>query len=195
MKEFWNERFGSPTFIYGTQPNEFFKQELDKIQPGKLLLPAEGEGRNAVYAATKGWEVTAFDYAEAGKKKAFLLAKENNVQFDYFIADYANVILPENHFDALALIYAHTPNWEQVYRTLLRALKPGGVLILEVFNKKQIHNDSGGPKALPLLVNASELKTILQDFSSIDCWEDEITLGEGNFHTGKADVVRCVAKK
>ena len=69
LADFWNERFGKEEFIYGTEPNIFFKEQLDKLETGTLLLPAEGEGRNAVYAATQGWEVSAFDISEQGREK------------------------------------------------------------------------------------------------------------------------------
>ena len=74
--DFWNERFGKEEFIYGTEPNQFFKEQLQNLEIGTLLLPAEGEGRNAVYAATQGWEVSAFDISEQGRVKAIFLAKQ-----------------------------------------------------------------------------------------------------------------------
>ena len=70
MKEFWNERYRQNEFAYGEEPNEFLKEQLAKLQPGSILFPAEGEGRNAVYAAQSGWQVSAFDISEEGKKKA-----------------------------------------------------------------------------------------------------------------------------
>jgi len=76
MIDFWNARYAAAEYAYGTEPNAFFKAQLDQLTPGRLLLPAEGEGRNAVYAAKKGWEVVAFDQSDAGQKKALKLAKE-----------------------------------------------------------------------------------------------------------------------
>ena len=81
MKDFWNQRYAEEEYAYGTEPNAFFKAQLDQRTPGRLLLPAEGEGRNAVYAAKKGWEVVAFDQSDAGQKKALKLAKETLVKF------------------------------------------------------------------------------------------------------------------
>lgn len=81
--DFWNEMYGTEEFRYGTTPNEFFKEKLDKMKPGSVLLPAEGEGRNAVYAATQGWDVTAFDISAQGKEKAVQLAKQHNVSINY----------------------------------------------------------------------------------------------------------------
>jgi hypothetical protein len=59
MNNFWDERYADEEYVYGTTPNQYFKQELEKLTPGKILLPGEGEGRNAVFAATQGWKVTA----------------------------------------------------------------------------------------------------------------------------------------
>lgn len=195
MNNFWNERYSQPGFTYGKEPNVFFKQEIDKLPVGSLLLPAEGEGRNAVYAAVKGWDVTAFDYSEVGKAKALKLSEENNTSIEYLTADYQTVEFPENHFDALALIYAHSPEWETVYPRLLKFLKPGGTLIVEIFNKKQINNLSGGPKDLEMLPDAGELKNILFNFFIAKVWEEVIELNESQYHQGKADVTRCIAVK
>lgn len=144
MKDFWNERFAQKEFIYGTAPNDFFRQEIDRLEPGSLLLPAEGEGRNAVYAAQKGWQVFAFDYAEAARQKALQLAARQAVPIQYVVASYEEIELPAASFDALALIYAHTDGWQSIYPRLFRALRPGGTLIVELFAPAQ-------PGALPVV--------------------------------------------
>jgi SAM-dependent methyltransferase len=195
MKEFWNERYGREEYVYGTEPNAFFKAQLDRLAPGVLLLPAEGEGRNAVYAARKGWQVVAFDYAETAKEKALLLAMKYGVNIEYLLTDYEHCKFPEHSFDALALIYAHTPNWQQHYQKLFSYLKPGGWLIVELFNKKQLGNRSGGPQNPDLLVNADELKQLLGDFTSVKVWEETLSLNEGAYHKGKAEVTRCICRK
>ena len=105
---FWGERYAQEEFIYGTQPNEFFKAQLDKLDAGKLLLPAEGEGRNAVYAASQGWEVVAFDISEKGKDQASGLAKEKQVFVHYEISGVLE-FQSDVKFDAIGLCYAHFP--------------------------------------------------------------------------------------
>src|SRR4030066_1314218 len=109
MKNFWNERYGNQEYIYGKTPNVFFAEQLESLKPGEILLPCEGEGRNAVFAALKGWQTRAFDTSEAGKIKAEKLAAENNVDIDYLIDDALTVQYPPNSFDAVAFIYAHFP--------------------------------------------------------------------------------------
>ncbi len=195
MRAFWNERFGGEDYVYGTAPNAFFKAQLDQLEPGSILLPAEGEGRNAVYAARKGWQVVAFDYAEKGKDKAQKLARQFGITLEYIIADYENCNFPENAFDALALIYAHTPHWQRHYRKLFSFVKPGGRLIAELFNKQQLNHNSGGPKSPDLLVDAKELEPLLEEFSSKKVWQETLSLNEGDFHKGLAGVTRCIAVK
>ena len=90
MKSFWNERYAAAEFVYGTAPNEYFKSVLDTLPEGKLLLPCEGEGRNAVYAASQSWMVDAFDMSEAGKEKCHQLATAKKVSINYQIADALN---------------------------------------------------------------------------------------------------------
>src|SRR5680860_1842183 len=85
MDDFWNERYGIEEYVYGTEPNQFYKELLKKLSPGKILFPAEGEGRNAVFAAQNGWDVTAFDSSTEGKKKAEKLAAAKGVSVKYII--------------------------------------------------------------------------------------------------------------
>ena len=105
-KEFWNQRYGANENVYGYEPNEFFKEQIDKLTPGTLLLPADGEGRNGVYAATKGWDVTAFDFSEVARNKALEFAGKMNVEIDYTVADINSYPFPRQ-FDVIALIYIH----------------------------------------------------------------------------------------
>ena len=87
MKTFWDERYSSEEYIYGKEPNEFFAEQIRRLGPGMILLPAEGEGRNAVYAAQIGWKVHAFDSSSVGAAKALDLAAEKNVNILYAISD------------------------------------------------------------------------------------------------------------
>ncbi len=83
MKDFWNERYAAREYVYGKKPNQYFKKNIDGLTPVKILLPCKGEGRNAVYAAQKGWDVEAIDFSVEGKKKALSLALKNNVSINY----------------------------------------------------------------------------------------------------------------
>ena len=197
MKEFWNDRYSSEDFVYGKEPNDFFKSEIDKLSPGNLLLPSEGEGRNAVYAAKLNWEVDAFDQSEKGKEKCEALASENNVTVNYTVADALEIPLEEDKYDMIAFIFAHYPSSirKQVHQKCIKALKPGGLLLLEAFNPLQLNNQSGGPKDTDMLYTTEILKG---DFSKLHIKyleEIEIDLSEGKHHSGKGDVVRLLAIK
>lgn len=103
-KNMWNERYMDNDFVYGKEPNLFFKEWLQKFEPGYLLMPADGEGRNGVFAAQLGWEVTSFDLTEEGKLKALELAKENKVTIDYIVGDLEELQFNKESFDAIGLI-------------------------------------------------------------------------------------------
>ena len=196
MKEFWDERYGKAEFAYGTAPNDFFKEWIDTQKPGTILFPCEGEGRNAVYAATKGWNVFAFDYSKKGKEKAEQLAASLKVTIKYEVSD-ALYFKSEQKFDAIILIFAHFPVdiRKNIHKRMSSMLNPGGTIILEAFNTRQIENESGGPRTEELLYT---IKLLKDDFSELEVQlleNKEIQLYEGRFHEGKADVVRLIAKK
>lgn len=196
-KQFWDDRYSSGNYIYGTQPNRFFKEQIDRLEPGKLLLPAEGEGRNAIYAAREGWQVDAFDISEKGRKKALELAKRNHVTINYSISKYKEYEIKKDFYDGIALIYAHLHNSKRrdIHQKLVEGLKPGGHLILEAFSKQQLKNTSGGPKDLEMLYDLDEL---LQDFVELKIKhadEIELELEEGKHHEGTANILRLLAQK
>lgn len=105
----WNERYSSDDFAYGTTPNQFFKNEIEKLSIGTILFPAEGEGRNAVFAASLGWHTFAFDISVEGKNKAMRLAETCNISIDYQVGLLENMNYHAEQFDVIALIYAHFP--------------------------------------------------------------------------------------
>lgn len=197
MSEFWNQRYAAEEFAYGTDPNLFFKEQLEKIKKGKILLPAEGEGRNAVFAASLGWDVTAFDISTEGKRKAGELGARNKVSFNYLIADYENIQFEPATFDCIALIFAHMPadKRTEYHQKMLSFLKPGGFVLLEGFSKKQINYSSGGPRDFRMLYSKAELETDFQQLSILQIKEVETELNEGGFHNGTAALVRLVGKK
>ena len=197
MSNFWNERFGSTAYVYGENPNVFFAEQLDWLKPGVMVLPCEGEGRNAVFAAGLGWHVNAFDSSEAGKLKALQLAERNSVVIDYVTADAVAAAYPENSVDVVAFIYAHFPPAirKPIHQKAIGWLKPGGIIILEAFNPKQLNNQSGGPKDLSMLYTEAILN---DDFASLKVeimQTIQTELSEGKFHEGVADVIRFVGVK
>lgn len=199
---FWDQRYSQPDFAYGTMPNEYLKSKLLSLSPGRILLPAEGEGRNAVFAAKLGWDVFAFDISVEGKKKAEKLALTNGVMIDYQVLDLESVDYPVNYFDAIAFTYTHFPESKRrLYHQKLSAyLKKGGVLILECFSKNHVNFQkdnphAGGPKDESMLFDLEEIKEDFKGFEFIEAYETETELTEGLYHVGKASVVRVFARK
>lgn len=196
-RNLWDERYSMPEFAFGVEPNIFFKEQINKLAPGTLLLPADGEGRNAVYAAQNGWQVTAFDKSFEAKKKASKLAEINNVKIDYLVSDVENIKLPEHSYEALALIYIHFPlNKRKTYhQKLISYLKPNGIIILECFSKDQINYNSGGPKDLSMLLSKEAIEYDFNEFEILKLDKENIFLQEGIYHQGEASVIRLVARK
>ncbi|MDA3891101.1 MAG: class I SAM-dependent methyltransferase [Salinivirgaceae bacterium] len=191
----WNKRYAQIEYVYGKEPNEFFKEQIQKLPNGKILLPAEGEGRNAVFAAQNNWQVEAFDSSSEAKNKAENLAKEKAVKLNYKISSFEEAKYEENTFDLIALIYAHSSNRQQNHQKLIKLLKPGGILLLEGFSKYQIKNSTGGPKSLDLLFSPQELTADFDELSEIELTETETYLSEGEHHLGRASIIRLIGKK
>lgn len=193
---FWNQRYKEQEFVYGEQPNVFFEEQLEELTPGKLLLPAEGEGRNAVWAAGQGWQVTAFDQAAAGRKKALELAQKKGVQINYEVSAAISFNTSEQ-FDVIGLIYAHFPASERktIHKQLLQNLKPGGKIIFEAFSKNQLGRSSGGPKQIETLFSEAEIREEFPNVRFEFLREEEVLLREGPGHQGLGKVMRFIATK
>lgn len=198
----WNDRYSSEEFAYGTEPNNYLKEQLEKLDPGTILFPAEGEGRNAVFAATKGWKVSAFDISNEGKSKALRLADSQNVVIDYQIGELEALNFQTDQFDTIALIYAHFPAEikSSVHQMLDRYLRKGGVIIFEAFSKNHLdyvtkNEKVGGPKDIGSLFSIDEIKADFPNYDIIELEEKEIQLNEGLFHNGTGSVIRFTGRK
>jgi len=191
----WDQRYNSNDYFYGKEPNAFFSEELKKLKTGLLLLPAEGEGRNAVFASKLGWKVHAFDTSWVAKEKALNLAAERNVNILYAITDVQHFDPGKHRYDAIGLIYNHFPAVirENFYKKMQSCLAPGGKIILEGFHKNQINRSTGGPKDLSMLFSTEELKEQFKNLDIEYLSSETIELGEGDGHRGTAEVVRMIA--
>ncbi len=198
----WNERYRNEAFAYGTLPNQFLKEQLEKLQPGTILFPAEGEGRNAVFAAQRGWQVDAFDISEEGQKKAMRLAEAQQVTINYRVGELQAMSYLPVQFDAIAFIYAHFPAAikSQYHQILSTSLRAGGMVIFEAFSKRHIdyviQNPAvGGPRDIPSLFSVEELQADFSNFEFLQLEETEIELNEGLFHQGRGSVIRFIGRK
>jgi hypothetical protein len=194
---FWDERYSSHEYVYGIEPNAFFRQQLDCIQPGKLLLPGEGEGRNAVYAAKCSWLVDAFDQSINAQKKALRLAEKNNVNINYTVVDLNKFTPTTNYYNAVAIIFVHfDPRVREIFhKRIIDSLKPGGKLILESYSKDQFGKSSGGPQDLEMLYSIDEIMDDFKEMRTILLKEQSVFLDEGDKHKGDASVILYVGEK
>lgn len=200
--ERWNDRYSKEEFAYGEAPNNYLKEQIEKLSAGKILFPAEGEGRNAVFAARLGWTVSAFDISDEGKNKAIRFAEANNVTIDYQVSELESLNYQSEQFDAIALIYAHFPAAikSAIHKTLDQYLRKGGIIIFEAFSKKHLEylakNDKvGGPKDIESLFSIEEIQSDFPNYEIIELAEKEIELNEGIFHNGTGSVIRFVGRK
>jgi 2-polyprenyl-3-methyl-5-hydroxy-6-metoxy-1,4-benzoquinol methylase len=198
----WNERYANEEFAYGEQPNTYLKEQLEQLPVGKILFPAEGEGRNAVFAATLGWDVSAFDISTEGQKKAVQLAEKNQVTINYQVGELERLNYQEEQFDVIALIYAHFPATikSQLHKALDKCLRKGGMIIFEAFSKRHLHylaiNEKvGGPKDIESLFSVDEIKADFHNYDFLELKETEVSLSEGLYHNGLGSVIRFVGQK
>ena len=198
----WNDRYSKDEFAYGEQPNNYLKEQLEQLNTGTILFPAEGEGRNAVFAAKIGWTVSAFDISIEGKNKALQLAATNKVSIDYQVGELQTLSYQNEQFDAIALIYAHFPaNIKSLYhKTIDKYLRKGGTIIFEAFSKKHIkylskNEKMGGPRDLESLFSTEEINADFTNYEIIELVEKEIELNEGLFHNGQGSVIRFTGRK
>ncbi|MGN6567374.1 MAG: class I SAM-dependent methyltransferase [Flavipsychrobacter sp.] len=199
---FWDTRYSKEVYAYGEEPNKYLAAQLNNLKPEKILFPADGEGRNSVYAAKLGWDSYAFDQSSEGKRKAELLATKNKVKIHYQIAQMPSVEYQENEFDAIALIFAHFGGNEKLayLKQLSSYLKKGGIMIFEAYSKNHMHFQSinskaGGPSDIKMLYSIEELENVFNDYEIITLKEEEVEIHEGPFHGGMSSVIRFVGTK
>ena len=195
----WDEEFSKPGYRYGTEPNGFLVEMAKRLPKGARVIAAgDGEGRNGVWLATQGHQVLALDASSVGLAKARALAEERGVSLETAVVDLSTYAPEAAGADAVVLIYVHMPPdvRRAAHRNLVRALKPGGLIILEAFHRNQLGRSSGGPKDISMLF---DLALLAEDFGpdirAIHGFEGEVELDEGRGHVGRGAIVRFVGAK
>ncbi len=198
MKDFWEERYSEADFAYGTEPNRFLSSCRDYLKPGmKALAVADGEGRNGVWLAQQGLEVTTVDYSQAGVDKARAMAAERGVRINALCADLNQWPWPENEFDIVISIFAHFPPElrQQVHHGIMKALKPGGHLILESYHPRQLEFKTGGPPVAEMMYDMDTLKADFPHGEVILLEDLDAEVVEGKYHFGTGAVTRLILRK
>jgi SAM-dependent methyltransferase len=193
----WDERYAGEGWAFGTEPNDFLRQEAHRIPPGRVLCLGEGEGRNSTFLAEEGYEVVGVDQSQVGMDKAQALAQERGVFVETVVSSIEDFDLTEEEWQGIVSIFFHVPPElrKKVNRSVVLGLTPGGVLILEAFTPRQLELDSGGPPHREALVSLSTLEEELGGLDLVLAQEVEREILEGRMHTGECSVVQIVGVK
>lgn len=194
----WDDRYSVEGFAYGVAPNDFLAENVNRFsEAAKILCLAEGEGRNGVFLAKRGFEIVAVDSSAVGMEKAQQLAQKEGVEIKTTVADLAEFDFAENSFDGIVSIFCHLPPSlrKEVNKKIIRSLKPGGLLVLEAYTPKQLEYDTGGPQSLDLMLTFDILKDEFSALTILHALELEREIVEGRLHTGTGAVVQFIARK
>jgi len=195
--EFWNARYGSEEYAYGTSPNDFLVEVAGRIPPGRVLCLAEGEGRNAVFLAEHGYQVLGVDASAAGLGKARRLAESRGVTMETVMTDLAEFDIQPGYWSGIVSIFAHLPKdlRQRLHRQAVEGLVEGGALVLEAYTPQQIALGTGGPPVAELTMTADTLRKELRGLDFEIAREIEREVHEGAFHSGPSAVVQILAFK
>jgi 2-polyprenyl-3-methyl-5-hydroxy-6-metoxy-1,4-benzoquinol methylase len=193
----WDKRYSESGYAYGTAPNNYVDEMVDKLPKGRALCLAEGEGRNAVFLAERGWDVEAVDLSEVGLTKARKLAGERGVGITTTALDLAHLDVEGESYDVIVSIFAHVPPpvRKHVHAQVLKGLKKGGAFLLEAYTVEQLELKTGGPPVAELMMSLDILRDELDGLRFEHAAELQRDVVEGKYHTGNAAVVQLLAFK
>jgi len=193
----WNERYGSADYHYGTEPNDFLAAVAGQIPPGRVLSIADGEGRNGVFLATLGYDVTSMDSSTVGLAKAQRLATARGVTITTIAADLADFEIAPDSWEGIISIFVHLPPAlrQRVHAQVVRGLAPGGLYVMESYAVQQLGRGTGGPSSAELLPTLDALRTELAGLEVLHAVEIERDVHEGVHHDGRSAVIQVVAQR
>jgi SAM-dependent methyltransferase len=194
----WDERYREPDLTYGEAPNDFLVEQVGSLKPGNCLCIAEGQGRNAVWLARQGFQVTAVDQSSVGMARAGELAGARGVELTTEVADLADFDFGSARWDNIVSIFGHLPSdlRRDVHRRIVDALKPGGVFLIEAYTPAQLGTSgTGGPSDPDMLLTADTLRSELAGLETLLAREITREVNEGEFHKGEGAVVQFIARK
>jgi SAM-dependent methyltransferase len=195
----WEQRFGTADYAFGKAPN-YFLASCRPLLPksGRALAVADGEGRNGVWLAEQGLDVLSIDFSPSAQRKAKALARERGVDVQFELADVHAWAYPEAAFDVVAEIFTQfsTPaERARKWAGMRKALKPGGLLILQGYTPKQLEYGTGGPKQVENLYTRAMLEEAFRGFADMTIVEEEREMHEGASHAGMSAVINLTARK
>jgi 2-polyprenyl-3-methyl-5-hydroxy-6-metoxy-1,4-benzoquinol methylase len=197
--ERWNTRFSAPDYIFGTAPNEYLASKASLLRRGqRALCVSDGEGRNSVWLAGQGLEVTAFDISPIGVEKARRLAAERGVSVAYEVADVYGWRWPEAQFDVVAAIFVQFADPAMrtfMFEHIIASMKPRGLLIMQGYTPKQLEHKTGGPKQVENMYTPELLRGAFGALEILELREHEKIMAEGTQHSGPSALIELLARK
>lgn len=197
--ERWQQRFGEPGYLFGTQPNAFLKSQAALLRQGERALAlADGEGRNGVFMAEQGLDVLSLDFSPVAQEKARKLAAARGVALRVEQADVVNWNYPADTYDVVAGIFfqfAAPAERAKIFAGIKRTLKPGGLLLIEGYRPKQLEYKTGGPSKVENLYTRELLEAAFGDFATLDIREYDSVIEEGAGHGGLSALIDLVGRK
>ena len=195
----WDTRFAGDEYLFGTDPNRFLASCRELLgDSGRVLCVADGEGRNSVWLAAQGFEVEAFDASPVGVAKARRLAEARGVSVRFHVADADEWPWPEAAYDAVAAIFiqfAPPAMRRRIFARIERALRPGGLLLLEGYRVEQLAYGTGGPRVPDQLYTEAVLRRELSAFTLEAVRSYDAAIDEGPAHSGMSAVIDVVARR
>lgn len=198
-REFWNGRYAADGYLFGTEPNAFLASRATLLQPGQRALSvADGEGRNSVWLASQGLDVTAVEISPVAVEKARRLAARRGVSLRFEVADVLDFDWGQGCFDVVAAIFiqfAAPAERERLFARIKDALKPGGLLIMQGYTPKQLEYKTGGPPHAENMYSEALLRSAFGDMEILHLAEHDGEIREGSGHSGRSALIDLVAKK
>jgi SAM-dependent methyltransferase len=193
-KEEWNQRYSGSEYKYGIDPNVFLASMADRIPSGRVLCLADGEGRNGVFLAGLGYDVTSVDQSDVGLAKAVRLAGERGVHINPVVADLSEFRIEHDYWSGIVSIFCHLspPLRKKIHRAVVAGLTDGGVFILEAYTPRQLLFKTGGPPVAELMMTLENLREELCGLRLEVAREIDRDTREGSCHSGKGAVVQVV---
>ena len=195
----WNRRFAGDDYLFGAAPNDWLREQARAWTAGdRVLSVADGEGRNSVWLAHQGLRVDAFDFSEVGVAKARRLASAQGVAVNFAVADCDAYAWPEAAYDGVAAIFvqfADPAMRSRLFANMVRALKPGGTLVLQGYTPRQLDYRTGGPTVASHLYTPALLREAFSQLDIVTLREYEAELAEGTGHHGRSALIGLVARR
>lgn len=198
MREFWDSLYADEAYVYGTEPNAFLRSQKQWLKPGlEALAMADGEGRNGVWLAERGLKVHAVDFSPVALAKARYLAQIRKVDIHFEEADLLAWEWGKARYDVIIAIFVQFVGSEDrpaLFRKMKCALRPGGILILQGYAKRQIKYGTGGPSSADSMYTEAILREAFGDMDILHLCEHDDIISEGYKHRGMSALIDMVAR-